>query len=252
MTTTFTMDMRRLPTLPQICVATGATEPLWPVTMTAQRKQLSPWTLLTIWLGRVTYDVTEHRLSVPIARDMRVKLLAAGVVGALVALAGLVGAFYAAAQLAIGPMVFAFAVTFAAGAAPWLLRRRVYRLRVVDAHTLEVTVLHGAVAAAYAEALAPGAEPAPEASRPQPVAAPQVRSARPRTPLAQAIPTSTASAVKFACPHCEHVSKLPESYAGRKGRCTRCREVLRIPEPRYALHTESSPQRAGRGRRRAS
>lgn len=52
---------------------------------------------------------------------------------------------------------------------------------------------------------------------------------RPRTPTARWMQTSTRDAVKFACPRCDKVSKVPAQLAGRKGRCPGCHTALRVP-----------------------
>jgi hypothetical protein len=36
--------------------------------------------------------------------------------------------------------------------------------------------------------------------------------------------------VLLLCPHCEAVSKLPGEFAGRKGKCPKCKGVVRVPE----------------------
>jgi len=41
---------------------------------------------------------------------------------------------------------------------------------------------------------------------------------------------STAAAVRFACPYCGLVHRVPRLYLGRRGRCTACERVLRIRE----------------------
>ncbi|MGE0711204.1 MAG: hypothetical protein AB7N76_28925 [Planctomycetota bacterium] len=62
-----------------------------------------------------------------------------------------------------------------------------------------------------------------------------------QAPIASALPTSTAGAVKFSCPRCNYVSKVPTALSGRTARCTGCREPLRVPAARGA-----TPSAAGR------
>ncbi|RMG18516.1 MAG: hypothetical protein D6731_01860 [Planctomycetota bacterium] len=55
--------------------------------------------------------------------------------------------------------------------------------------------------------------------------------ARPFVLDGQPLPTRTAGAIKFACPHCRRVSKVTVELRGRVGRCTDCRQLLRVPAP---------------------
>lgn len=36
--------------------------------------------------------------------------------------------------------------------------------------------------------------------------------------------------IKRVCPHCEKTSKIPAKYSGRRGRCPKCKEEVRVPE----------------------
>jgi uncharacterized paraquat-inducible protein A len=38
-----------------------------------------------------------------------------------------------------------------------------------------------------------------------------------------------AAAIKFACPHCDRVCKVPAELAGKQGRCPGCRKGLEVP-----------------------
>jgi hypothetical protein len=37
-------------------------------------------------------------------------------------------------------------------------------------------------------------------------------------------------AVELRCPHCNKVSRIPIAYAGRRGRCPKCKEEVRVPD----------------------
>lgn len=42
--------------------------------------------------------------------------------------------------------------------------------------------------------------------------------------------TATAAAtIRFTCGDCDHVIRVPTSQAGRKGKCPRCKVVVRVP-----------------------
>jgi uncharacterized RDD family membrane protein YckC len=38
-------------------------------------------------------------------------------------------------------------------------------------------------------------------------------------------------AIKFACPYCDTVSSVPESFAGKKGKCPSCQKLIEVPDP---------------------
>ncbi|MGE0713569.1 MAG: hypothetical protein AB7N76_37210 [Planctomycetota bacterium] len=50
-----------------------------------------------------------------------------------------------------------------------------------------------------------------------------------------------AGAIKFACPHCDRVCKVPAELAGKQGRCPGCRKGLEVPL-RSADHLVSGRQ----------
>ena len=40
--------------------------------------------------------------------------------------------------------------------------------------------------------------------------------------------------LEFACPYCEEISKVPDSYAGKRGKCPKCGKVIEVPDPNAA------------------
>ncbi|MBE0536951.1 MAG: hypothetical protein IH624_14905 [Phycisphaerae bacterium] len=46
--------------------------------------------------------------------------------------------------------------------------------------------------------------------------------------------------IKFRCPHCDQKLGVPEAYAGRRVRCTRCQEVTEAPSPSAAALDKSA------------
>lgn len=47
--------------------------------------------------------------------------------------------------------------------------------------------------------------------------------------------------VQFACPYCEKVSSVPDSFAGKKGKCPACRKSIEVPNPNIQV-TASLPE----------
>lgn len=39
------------------------------------------------------------------------------------------------------------------------------------------------------------------------------------------------SDITFECPHCEKVSTVPASFAGKRGKCPSCKQVIEVPDP---------------------
>ncbi len=44
--------------------------------------------------------------------------------------------------------------------------------------------------------------------------------------------------IQFACPYCDEVSSVPDSFAGKKGKCPACNKVIEVPNPN--VHVENS------------
>lgn len=40
---------------------------------------------------------------------------------------------------------------------------------------------------------------------------------------------SVPAGIEFACPHCQRVTKVPVTLAGKQGRCAGCRKVIEVP-----------------------
>jgi hypothetical protein len=38
-------------------------------------------------------------------------------------------------------------------------------------------------------------------------------------------------AIKFACPYCDKISSVPDSFGGKKGKCPNCQKVIEVPDP---------------------
>ena len=53
-----------------------------------------------------------------------------------------------------------------------------------------------------------------------------------------------AAAIRFSCPGCQQLIKVPAQAAGRRARCGSCKEVIRVPEP---PRPEAEPKRPAQG-----
>ncbi|RMG07018.1 MAG: hypothetical protein D6731_24635 [Planctomycetota bacterium] len=38
-------------------------------------------------------------------------------------------------------------------------------------------------------------------------------------------------AIRFACPYCDRISSVPDSFAGQQGKCPGCGKVIEVPDP---------------------
>lgn len=37
--------------------------------------------------------------------------------------------------------------------------------------------------------------------------------------------------IEFACPYCEKISRVPATFAGKRGKCPNCKKVIEVPDP---------------------
>ncbi|MCA8924343.1 MAG: hypothetical protein KDD82_21210 [Planctomycetes bacterium] len=66
---------------------------------------------------------------------------------------------------------------------------------------------------------------------------------------------TTLESIRFACPSCQQVHRVPAEFEGRKGSCSSCKQVLRVRRgvaELYRSRSSSSASRAGEGRREDS
>ncbi len=58
-------------------------------------------------------------------------------------------------------------------------------------------------------------------------------------------------AVQFACPYCETISSVPDSFAGKQGKCPSCQKVIEVPRPPedesdgFPVETAAPPETVG-------
>lgn len=54
--------------------------------------------------------------------------------------------------------------------------------------------------------------------------------------------------IKFACPHCDHVCRVPAELAGKQGRCPECLRGLEVPtESTLQSHRADAARRSAQG-----
>jgi Zn finger protein HypA/HybF involved in hydrogenase expression len=54
--------------------------------------------------------------------------------------------------------------------------------------------------------------------------------------------------IKFACPHCDHVCRVPAEFAGKQGRCPECRKGLEVPTESTLQSHRADARRSAQGK----
>lgn len=49
------------------------------------------------------------------------------------------------------------------------------------------------------------------------------------------------SDITFECPHCEKISTVPASFAGKRGKCPSCKQIIEVPNPYEQAETVGGP-----------